>query len=829
MRRLLKLFGGVFNYLKDPYLKADLDSSANSSVYSDGAVQFTASDKAYLSIASNATLQTGDIDFEMGAWVYMNSAPGNYMRIMDKLAASGNYEYELGWNNTANRFTFEVSGNGTATTQVNSDTFGAPSLNTWYFVRAYHSATDNKIYISVNNGTADSAAHTTGGYVGNSNFSIGARHSSQTSFWDGRIDSAYFTKTISSTAEATALYNAGAGRMYSDLTAANGLGTFATNLISWWGFNEENGIRYDAKGTNHLAQTFTELITNGSFTSNTTGWTADNGGTLLSVAGGQAGNCLQVTNTTTYGLAYQNITAVAGHSYVFNGYHKNGTKNGTINVGSTTEGSDYYSLNNSNDADWALKTKYFTTTGTGLSTSLWISGGAITDTTLFDEISIKATSIYSAAGIAAGLSIDGNLCASFNGTSQYLAKTDNASLQITGSTTFWGWFNATNMSARQAVLGKSDYGSNREYSITVETNGSLNCLINSVNATTTSSLISVNTWYFFVGGYDAVQGKAFISFNNGTQYLSSAVSPIQYTNTFYVGATTTIDKFNGRLDGIGMIKRLLTAGEQTALFNNGKGVKYTSLPSTITSDANFISFWNLDEYSAGTGAVTRVDSTANANNLTDTGTTPSGQGVDYYEGSVSKWYDQSGNANTFVQTTQANKMLYVTNAQNGFPILRGDGLTKSLTNASDLIGTGDVTVATVAKPRSLGGGSLGRIIDNSKFLIFAGGTNYFGVGNNGSGAAFSANNSVTLNTAYVLVVTRASDGTVNIYINGSLSGAANQAGGTPTGGAPTYIGNRATADRGLDGDIDEIAIYNRILTLPEITSMTNTLRKKWNI
>jgi hypothetical protein len=205
--------------------------------------------------------------------------------------------------------------------------------------------------------------------------------------------------------------------------------------------------------------------------------------------------------------------------------------------------------------------------------------------------------------------------------------------------------------------------------------------------------------------------------------------------------------------------------------------------------------------------------------------------VNYFEGVVSKWFDQSGNAKTMLQTTQSARLMYVTNAQNSKPVLRGDGLTKCLYNANDLIGTGDVTVFAVIKPRSLGGSSTGRIIDGNKFIltIANASTAIYASSDGGSTYSNSAASSISLATAYVLVVTRTSAGVTNFYLNGSLSGTANQSSGTPAAGSATYIGNNAGGTRGFDGDIDEVGIVTRILSDNDIQRVTRYLGVKWGI
>lgn len=71
----------------------------------------------------------------------------------------------------------------------------------------------------------------------------------------------------------------------------------------------------------------TERVSNGGFDSATTGWTAANGATLASIAGGQSGNCLRVTcDGTNNPYAYQDRNVVGGRSYTLTAYVKAGTE-----------------------------------------------------------------------------------------------------------------------------------------------------------------------------------------------------------------------------------------------------------------------------------------------------------------------------------------------------------------------------------------------------------------------------------------------------------------------------------------------------------------------
>lgn len=182
------------------------------------AAQFTRANSEYLSSVSHADLSPGDTDFTLQAWVYLDSKPsGSQMRIIDKYQ-TGLKEYTLLYYQSGDRFEFVVSADGSSDSQYkDADTFGAPSLGTWYLIHAWHDSVNNQIGISVNAGTADTAAHSGGIYQGAAPFEIG-RNLTNGFYWDGRIDEVALWSRVLTGAERTELYNGGAGLSYSDLS-----------------------------------------------------------------------------------------------------------------------------------------------------------------------------------------------------------------------------------------------------------------------------------------------------------------------------------------------------------------------------------------------------------------------------------------------------------------------------------------------------------------------------------------------------------------------------------------------------------------------------------
>lgn len=246
-----------------PDCKLWLDSSfQHLGVKSGNSAQFVSANSEYLSVTDTAALSMGDVDFEIGTWVYLDTTPasGATMGILGKWA-SGNLEYVLYVDNTGGtiRFKFDVRDTANAaTTTVTASTFATPSPTTWYWVMVYHNATTNLIGIAVNDGAYDTAATTGGVRDGTAAFEIG-RHTAG-NYFNGRVQKVLITKDILTAAERTWLYNSGNQRRFEDFGQAGTDGanlTVAGGIVAGWKLGEESGQRNDYFGTNHLTDNAT--------------------------------------------------------------------------------------------------------------------------------------------------------------------------------------------------------------------------------------------------------------------------------------------------------------------------------------------------------------------------------------------------------------------------------------------------------------------------------------------------------------------------------------------------------------------------------------------
>lgn len=142
--------------------------------------------------------------------------------------------------------------------------------------------------------------------------------------------------------------------------------------------------------------------------------------------------------------------------------------------------------------------------------------------------------------------------------------------------------------------------------------------------------------------------------------------------------------------------------------------------------------------------------------------------------------------------------------------------------------TGDKTFEAWVNPSTL-------VDDDNIFygsdvrLYLRAGTLTYRMVSNGSTAVNSANSSVVFNKWSHIIVTRTSTGVTNFYVNGVLSGDADQVGGTPIAGGNLYIGNNYNNARDYYGDIGTVKIYNSILTTSQINNLYAKFLKATNV
>lgn len=174
------------------------------------AAQFTATNLESLSIADNADLSTGDIDFGFATWVYLDSK-GTSRYIATKGEGNGtNDEFLFGYSSGADRFFLGVYNGVGGAGEALANALGSPSLATYYLIKAWHDSVANTVNIQVNNGTVDSVSYSGGGQDTTNPFTLGGTSAFGAS-WDGRIDEFGFWKRVWTFDERATLWNGGVG------------------------------------------------------------------------------------------------------------------------------------------------------------------------------------------------------------------------------------------------------------------------------------------------------------------------------------------------------------------------------------------------------------------------------------------------------------------------------------------------------------------------------------------------------------------------------------------------------------------------------------------
>lgn len=176
------------------------------------AAQFTRANSEYLSIADNASLSTGDIDFTMAVWVSPDSLGTGFDRnILSKvLTWATDIEFRLAQyrDDTWQFIVGDASGN-------NSGNAGGDAVvvSSWALLVAWHDSVNNVVGLQVNNAAPRTVSYSLGGHDSTAAFQLGFGEGAD-QYYDGRIDAVGFWKRMLTAEERSLLYNHGRGWEY---------------------------------------------------------------------------------------------------------------------------------------------------------------------------------------------------------------------------------------------------------------------------------------------------------------------------------------------------------------------------------------------------------------------------------------------------------------------------------------------------------------------------------------------------------------------------------------------------------------------------------------
>ncbi|HLC60789.1 MAG TPA: alkaline phosphatase family protein [Candidatus Nanoarchaeia archaeon] len=175
---------------------------------------------------------------------------------------------------------------------------------------------------------------------------------------------------------------------------------------------------------------------------------------------------------------------------------------------------------------------------------------------------------------------------SIRANEQYLGVADNI-IVSPGDTdfTFAGWVRLDSTDKSMAIIAKGDTGATREYVLLYDKGflATSDRFVWSVydGSGTTKPIVADNfgspsagNWYFIVAWHDSVNNQIGIQVNNGKPNVVSYSSGVTDKDSmFTIGAFRDVDdlEINGKIDEVGLWKRILTVQERSDLFGAGWG------------------------------------------------------------------------------------------------------------------------------------------------------------------------------------------------------------------------------------------------------------------
>lgn len=207
----------------------------------------------------------------------------------------------------------------------------------------------------------------------------------------------------------------------------------------------------------------------------------------------------------------------------------------------------------------------------------------------------------------------------FDGSS-YINIADSASLDVsTGfSVSFWAYNDVFNGSD---WISKFESSGNQRSFIVKQTSNNIRYRISANGVSTAITLdsntsLSTATWCHIVCTYDGTDMYIYI---DGTEDATTSYSSdiFQGTSNLRLGSTSGANFYNGSMTMPIFSDRAFTPSEVTTLYNLGKPLFYSSLPTGITDDAICALEMTSNDF-------TLNDLSGNSNNGTNNGTTATG-------------------------------------------------------------------------------------------------------------------------------------------------------------------------------------------------------------
>jgi hypothetical protein len=362
---------------------------------------------------------------------------------------------------------------------------------------------------------------------------------------------------------------------------------------------------------------------------------------------------------------------------------------------------------------------------------------------------------------------------------------------------------------------------------------------------------STSTWYLLEAYHDADNNVIGISVNAGTRDTEATTGGVRDgTAPFALGADFTgvadaaANHYGGRMDSVAVWKKVLTATESGYVYNAGAGLGYGDLNGTnISLRTSLVAWWDFQELAAATNPVDRVNSIT----LTNTNAVfrpASNIFANALSGdAVGRWHDLSTAGLHATQGTSALRPSFTTSSsfKPGRAALSFDGTNDQLlVDALATLLTGDDTpfsVLAVIVPTSVSGNrtvlGLGNASEGNTFVSLDNATTTQRFVRRDS-AATAAESTITAGAAANVIQLASAvfyGTTVDVVLNGLTGniGAALNVPSLTLTQASIGASPRNTSSNFWSGDIFEVIVFSRAITLRERKTIERTLAVRYKI
>ena len=324
----------------------------------------------------------------------------------------------------------------------------------------------------------------------------------------------------------------------------SGMVAFATTSYNTgWMHGDIKGAFLSGISTESV--TGTELVTNGDFSSGTTGWTANGSGShTFSVVSGT----LQIVRGASglgAGEPYQNITLTSGKTYILSWQVTSGDVTTSLYDG-TIGGSTLVAVNSGGVGYFS---RQFTVSTTGTKQLLIISNNA-NSTTAVDNVSIREAELDRSINDK-GLQIFGTITktavatgadlVAYSGWSDavnYLRHRSSTNYGSSATVTFMAWQKTSDVGDYQYAASLYDPTSNKEIGISIGSNVSgysgVPYIYDATNGVLQGGSISIadGTWHFVVGILNGTTRAIYVDgvLRNSAPCTAVNLAAVTYTN-----------------------------------------------------------------------------------------------------------------------------------------------------------------------------------------------------------------------------------------------------------------------------------------------------------